>query len=192
MHTSNPSFPIVFFSQYYSRHPARYIPSFRRGLGRLLLLSFFVSEGIGEAHFLNYLYNLLLLFFGFFCQSFFSTLCNPYIFNELQRVLWKGMFCIAKGRLLHLKRASFTVQKVLFYTPKEHLLKTNHEKSCQQQPLPTVWNILKNIPTPYPHLLITVHNTNLPPPSYGSKCVLLFIKLITMPQHLGVMVFFLK
>ena len=64
------------------------------------------------------------------------------------------MFCIAKGRLLHLKRASFTVQKVLFYNPKEPLSETNHEKSCQQQPLPTVWNIQKNIPTPYPHLLI--------------------------------------
>ncbi len=84
------------------------------------------------------------------------------------------MFCIAKGRLLHLKRAFFTVQKVLFYNPKEYLLKTNHEKSCQQLPLPTVWNILKNILTPYPHLLIAVHNTNFPPSSYSSKCVLSF------------------
>jgi len=41
------------------------------------------------------------------------------------------MFCIAKGRLLYLKRASFTVQKVLFYNPKGRLLKANHEKSCQ-------------------------------------------------------------
>ena len=84
------------------------------------------------------------------------------------------MFCIAKGRLLHLKRASFTVQKVLFYNPKEHLLNTNHEKSCQQLFLPIVRNVLKSIPIVYPHLLIAVHNTNFPPSSYSSKFVLPF------------------
>lgn len=84
------------------------------------------------------------------------------------------MFCIAKGRLLHLKRASFTVQKVLFYNPKEHLLKTNHEKSCQQLFLPIVRNVLKSITTVYPYLLIAVHNTNFPPSSYSCKCVLSF------------------
>jgi len=84
------------------------------------------------------------------------------------------MFCIAKGRLLHLKRASFTVQKVLFYNPKGRLLKTNHEKSCHQQSLPTVQNVLKSIPTVYPHLLIAVHNTIFSPSSYSRKCVLSF------------------
>ena len=33
---------------------------------------------------------------------------------------------------------------------------------------------MKNIPTPYPHLLIALHNTNFPPSSYSSKCVLFF------------------
>lgn len=50
--SSKPSFLLVFFSQDYSRHPARYIPSLRRGLGRLLfglreavsLFFFFLSE----------------------------------------------------------------------------------------------------------------------------------------------------
>ena len=84
------------------------------------------------------------------------------------------MFCIAKGRLLHLKRASFTVQKVLFYNPKGRLLKTNHEKSCHQQSLPTVQNVLKSIPIVYFPLLIAVHNTNFPPSSYSSNFVLSF------------------
>ena len=38
------------------------------------------------------------------------------------------MFCVVKGRLLHCKRASFTLQKGVFYTAKGHLLE------CKRRP----------------------------------------------------------
>lgn len=55
--SSKPPFLLVFFSQDYSRHPARYIPSLRRGLGRPLFPPFFFSFGLGDA---------LLSFFKYF------------------------------------------------------------------------------------------------------------------------------
>ena len=74
----------LFFSQYYSRHPARHIPSFggawggttsshlflfRRGLGRPLF-------GLGP-FLLNNLYIFSPLFFIFPPPPFFPSLCNP-------------------------------------------------------------------------------------------------------------------
>ena len=52
-----------------------------------------------------------------------SQFCNLQIINQLQSGLQKGVFHIAKGHLLHGKRAPFEVQKGIFYTVKGHLLK---------------------------------------------------------------------
>ena len=51
-----------------------------------------------------------------------KQLCNHQTIKGLQNDLQKGMFDIVKGHLLHVKRASFTMQKGVFYTAKEHLL----------------------------------------------------------------------
>jgi len=51
-----------------------------------------------------------------------KRLCNHQTIKGLQNGLQKGMFDIVKGHLLHFKRASFTMQKGVFYTAKEHLL----------------------------------------------------------------------
>ena len=44
----------------------------------------------------------------------FYQLCNLQIINQLQTGLQKGVFYIAKGHLLHGKRAPFEVQKGTF------------------------------------------------------------------------------
>jgi len=43
-----------------------------------------------------------------------SQFCNLQIINQLQSGLQKGVFHIAKGHLLHGKRAPFEVQKGIF------------------------------------------------------------------------------
>jgi len=43
-----------------------------------------------------------------------SQFCNLQIINQLQSGLQKGVFHIAKGHLLHGKRAPFEVQKGTF------------------------------------------------------------------------------
>jgi len=42
------------------------------------------------------------------------VLCNINTIKQLQTGLQKGIFYKAKGRLLHFKRASFTMQKGTF------------------------------------------------------------------------------
>ena len=42
------------------------------------------------------------------------------------------MFCIVKGRFLHIKRAPFTMQKGIFYNAKDALLKINLELILQK------------------------------------------------------------
>ena len=52
-------------------------------------------------------------------------------------------FYIAKGRLLHLKRAPFTTQKGIFCNAKDHLLKSNWEITLQETPsIPFSHNII--------------------------------------------------
>lgn len=75
--SSKPPFLLVFFSQDYSRHPARYIPSLRRGLGRLL---FGFGEAVSLSSFFSFLNNLYIsspLFFIYPPPPFFFSLCNP-------------------------------------------------------------------------------------------------------------------
>ncbi|GEM_PF-1124664 len=43
------------------------------------------------------------------------------------------MFCVVKGRLLHIKRAPFTMQKGIFYNAKDALLKINKESFLQKE-----------------------------------------------------------
>ena len=43
------------------------------------------------------------------------------------------MFCVVKGRLLHIKRAPFNTQKGIFYNAKDALLKTNKESFLQKE-----------------------------------------------------------
>ena len=47
--------------------------------------------------------------------------CIPFSIKDLQMPFQKMPFYIAKGRLSHLKRASFTMQKGIFYFTKNHL-----------------------------------------------------------------------
>ena len=125
MHTSNPSFPIVFFSQYYSRHPARYIPSFRRGLGRLSSSHLFCFGGawggiIPELslhflppYFLFFLPNPSFLLFVTLRFSMRYTWCCKRACFALQ----KGVFYISKGHLLPCKRCSFITRKGVYWKP---------------------------------------------------------------------------
>ena len=58
-------------------------------------------------------------------QSFQT--CIPFSIKDLQMPFQKMPFYIAKGRLSHLKRASFTMQKGFFYRAKAHLLFSIYE-----------------------------------------------------------------
>ena len=58
-------------------------------------------------------------------QSFQT--CIPFSIKDLQMPFQKVPFYRAKGRLSHLKRASFTVQKGIFYCTKVHLLFSIYE-----------------------------------------------------------------
>ena len=62
-------------------------------------------------------------------QSFQT--CIPFSIKDLEMPFQKVPFYIAKGRLSHLKRASFTVQKGIFYRIKAHLLFSMYEYLLQ-------------------------------------------------------------
>ena len=57
--------------------------------------------------------------------------CMPFSIKDLQMPFQKMPFYIAKGRLSHLKRASFTMQKGIFYRVKAHLLFSMYESLLQ-------------------------------------------------------------
>ena len=57
--------------------------------------------------------------------------CIPFSIKDLQMPFQKMPFYIAKGRLSHLKRASFIVQKGTFYFIKNHLLFSMYESLLQ-------------------------------------------------------------
>ena len=121
----NPAIPLVFFSQYYSRHSARHIPSLRRGLGRLFLLSpFLFRRGLGRLSFWT-IFTFPPLYFLFFLPhpSFFLfvTLRNSMSYNWCCKracfALQKGVFYISKGHLLPCKRCSFITRKGVYWKP---------------------------------------------------------------------------
>ena len=62
-------------------------------------------------------------------QSFQT--CIPFSIKDLQMPFQKVPFYRAKGRLSHLKRASFTMQKGIFYFTKNHLLFPIYESLLQ-------------------------------------------------------------
>ena len=72
------------------------------------------------------LWNMLTLFGMPFRENqriiCFYWVCNLLWFKYLQSGKWKTPFCIVKGRLLHVKRACFAMQKGIFYNAKEPLL----------------------------------------------------------------------
>ena len=55
----------------------------------------------------------------------------PIVYQRLTKVLLKVPFYRAKGRLSHLKRASFIMQKGIFYFTKNHLLFSIYESLLQ-------------------------------------------------------------
>ena len=57
--------------------------------------------------------------------------CIPFSIKALQMPFQKVPFYRAKGRLLHLKRAPFTMQKGIFYFTKNHLLFSIYESLLQ-------------------------------------------------------------
>ena len=57
--------------------------------------------------------------------------CIPFSIKDLQMPFQKVPFYRAKGRLSHLKRASFTMQKGIFYHVKVHLLSPIYESLLQ-------------------------------------------------------------
>ena len=57
--------------------------------------------------------------------------CMPFSIKDLQMPFQKMPFYIAKGRLSHLKRAPFTMQKGIFYRAKVHLLFSIYESLLQ-------------------------------------------------------------
>ena len=57
--------------------------------------------------------------------------CTPLFIKDLQMPFQKMPFYIAKGHLSHLKRASFTTQKGIFYRIKAHLLFSMYEYLLQ-------------------------------------------------------------
>ena len=57
--------------------------------------------------------------------------CIPFAIKDLQIPFQKVPFYRAKGRLLHLKRAPFTMQKGIFYSVKAHLLFPIYESLLQ-------------------------------------------------------------
>ena len=57
--------------------------------------------------------------------------CIPFAIKDLQIPFQKVPFYRAKGRLLHLKRAPFTMRKGIFYFTKNHLLFPIYESLLQ-------------------------------------------------------------
>ena len=57
--------------------------------------------------------------------------CIPFSIKDLQMPFQKVPFYRTKGRLSHLKRASFTMQKGIFYFTKNHLLFPIYESLLQ-------------------------------------------------------------
>ena len=57
--------------------------------------------------------------------------CIPFSIKDLQMPFQKVPFYRAKGHLSHLKRASFTIQKGIFYFTKNHLLFSIYESLLQ-------------------------------------------------------------
>ena len=57
--------------------------------------------------------------------------CIPLFTKDLQMPFYKVPFYRAKGHLSHLKRASFTLQKGIFYFIKNHLLFSMYESLLQ-------------------------------------------------------------
>jgi len=57
--------------------------------------------------------------------------CIPFSIKDLQMPFQKVPFYRAKGRLSHLKRAPFTMQKGIFYRVKGHLLFSIYESLLQ-------------------------------------------------------------
>ena len=57
--------------------------------------------------------------------------CIPFSIKDLQMPFQKVPFYRAKGHLSHLKRASFTMRKGIFYFTKNHLLFSMYESLLQ-------------------------------------------------------------
>ena len=114
--SSKPPFLLVFFSQDYSRHPARYIPSFggawggrSSGLGR----SFWTIFTFPPPYFLFILpHPSFSLFVTLRFSMSYSWCCKRACF-----ALQKGIFYILKGHLLPCKRCSFTTRKGVYWKP---------------------------------------------------------------------------
>ena len=84
---------------------------------------------------------------SFFSCFVTSTLSSNYKLacKRASFTLQKGVFYITKGRLLHYKRASFTLQKGVFYTSKGHLLLCKRapfrtQKTPFQKPIRNLFN----------------------------------------------------
>ena len=193
MHTSNPSFPIVFFSQCCSRHSARYIPSFRRGLGRLFLLSLFLlRRGLGRhyfwtiftfspPYFLFFLPNPSFLLFVTLRFSMRYTWCCKRACFALQ----KGVFYISKGHLLPCKRCSFTTRKSIYWRP----IMKNLVSNSPFPPSGTYWKTFQT--------LILIYSSQCITPTFLRRLTVvnvsfLFIRVIIIPHHSCLTIFFLR
>ena len=106
--SSKPPFLLVFFSQDYSRHPARYIPSLRRGLGRLFFWTIFTFPPP------YFLFILPHPSFSLFVTLRFSMSYN-WCCKRACFALQKGVFYISKGHLLPCKRCSFITRKGVYW-----------------------------------------------------------------------------
>ena len=81
--------------------------------------------------------------------------CMPFSIKDLQMPFQKMPFYIAKGRLSHLKRASFTMQKGIFYRVKVHLLSPIYE------------SLLHSFLCPFPF-----HNKQVPLPLHSQSNII--------------------
>ena len=205
MHTSNPSFPIVFFSQYYSRHPARYIPSFRRGLGRLSSSHLFYFGGAwggsSSSHLFcfggawggsfwtiftfpppYFLFFLLNPSFPLFVTLRFS-MCYTWCYKRACFALQKGVFYISKGHLLPCKRCSFTPRKSIYWIP----IMKNLVSNCFFPFSEMYWKVFQPLILTYSSQSttltflrrLTVVNVSF-----------LFIRVIIIPHHSCLTIFF--
>ncbi len=113
-------------------------------------------------------------------QSFQT--CIPFSIKDLQMPFQKVPFYRAKGRLLHLKRAPFTMRKGIFYFTKNHLLFPIYESLLQPFLCPFSFHN-KRVPLPLHYYNNTIKTTTFQFSCHSRHSSLCHNILITSRLH---------
>ena len=108
--------------------------------------------------------------------------CISFSIKDLQMPFQKVPFYIAKGHLSHLKRASFIMQKGIFYRVKAHLLFSIYESLLQPSECPFPFHN-KRVSLPLHYYNNTIKTTVFQFPCHSCHSSLCHNILITSRLH---------